>query len=175
MKLQGHKEVDRALAQALKEVDKALTALNRQAAGLVAKGSYEAAEEMLASGRAISEFRARVAGVRDEWRKLREASQGESGESTPMWKYYRPILQVLVELGGEAKRDALEERLFDMMQSEFQPADLVLMARGVPRWKVMVRRSRRAMVQESYIENGSGPWRITSAGKQAARSPTEVG
>jgi len=50
------------------------------------------------------------------------------------------------------------------------------MARGTERWQIMVRRSRKSLAAEGWIEDRSGPvWRITDAGRRAAEKPTKLG
>ena len=55
------------------------------------------------------------------------------------------------------------------MSATLQSADRDAMARGRERWRVMVRRARRHLVAEGWIEDRAGPaWRITDTGRQAA-------
>lgn len=48
------------------------------------------------------------------------------------------------------------------------PGDREPRGRGTERWQVMIRRARRHLVAEGWIESGSGEaWRITEAGRRA--------
>ena len=58
-------------------------------------------------------------------------------------KFYHPILKALVALGGEARRDGIEAYFESSFADKLLPADLKLMVRGVPRWKVMIKRARK--------------------------------
>jgi len=54
---------------------------------------------------------------------------------------------------------------------KLKPGDLDLLSGDRPRWKIMVRRARKAMREEGFIGDGvSTFWKITSAGRRAAKS-----
>ena len=62
------------------------------------------------------------------------------------------------------------------MAESLQAGDREAMARGTERWQIMVRRSRKSLAAEGWIEDRSGPvWRITDAGRRAAEKPTKLG
>jgi hypothetical protein len=66
----------------------------------------------------------------------------------------------------------LEAQVHRLMADRLHPADRESMARGSERWQIMVRRSRKALVTEGWIEDRTGPvWRITDAGRLAAEKP----
>jgi hypothetical protein len=89
-----------------------------------------------------------------------------------LWAYYQPILRALESLGGEAKRTPLMEEVEKLMAAEFKKGDRDLLSNGrLQRWQVMVLHARKHMVQEGWLESGSGfLWRITSSGRRAAKA-----
>jgi hypothetical protein len=88
-----------------------------------------------------------------------------------MWEYYQPILKALVALGGSAKLQALLPEAKRELDGILKAGDLELMANGRPRWEVIIRRSRKHMAKEGFIEASTGAtWRITTAGRRAAAS-----
>jgi len=165
--------VERALRSLRIAVERALRGLNQAAAQLMARGDYSAAEALASKGREIQQFQAEVGGLQQRWRELRgRAARKPKMSATPLWAYFQPILKALVQAGGECRRSDLEPRVERLLGSEMPPGDRATTRRGAERWRVMVRRARRHLASEGWIENGRGPiWRITDAGRRAAEKP----
>jgi hypothetical protein len=90
---------------------------------------------------------------------------------TPQWELYRPILQALVSLGGDASRKEIEAKLEEMIGGSFKAGDLAANSRGVPRWKILVGRSRKPLIERGFVSGENLlRWKITDKGEQAARS-----
>jgi hypothetical protein len=165
------------VAKALRSVrvaaQKALKGLNQAASQRMSKGDYSAAEGLAAKGKEIRQFQAEVEVVHKRWREVCGAGgRGSKKSVTPLWAYYQPILKAIVHLGGECRRTDLEAHVDRLMAESLQAGDREVMARGSERWQIMVRRSRKALVAEGWIENLTGPvWRITDPGRRAAEKP----
>jgi hypothetical protein len=136
----------------------------------MAKGDYESAETLATRGRAIREFLGAFDALIEQWRNLSDVDgRILTAASTPLWAYYQPILRALVDAGGAATRTELEPRVEQLMTGTFLLADRVEMARGRERWQVMIRRARRALAAEGWIEDGASKvWRITDSGRKTA-------
>jgi hypothetical protein len=147
--------------------------LNVAAGQRMAKGDYATAEILAARGKEIRQFQSEVEALRKRWREVCGATGGASGKAaTPLWQYYQPILQGLVQAGGECRQAELEKQVDRLMGAALQPGDRNAMARGRERWRVMVRQARRSLVAEGWIEDRSGKlWRITDSGRKAAEQP----
>jgi hypothetical protein len=144
----------------------------------MSRGEYAAAATLAERGRAIEEFASRAAAFRSEWRALwttKDAGEDEA-DRTPLWGFYQPILSALDACGGEASTQQIEEKLEASSESSLKGGDLKLTGRKrIPRWKIMIRRARRTMVKEKYLEDHSGKrWRITPLGRQAAQGTVKV-
>lgn len=168
--------VDRALRATRAAVKQALKGLNQAAAQQMARGDYSAAEALAQRGREIQQFQAQVDALHKCWRDLRggghQTSDKKSG--TALWSYYQPILRALAEAGGEARRRDLEPAVERLMSETLKPPDREPMARGLERWQVMIRRARKHMAAEGWIDDGAGPvWSITDTGRRAASKPLE--
>lgn len=168
-------EVDKALKATVRAVEKALDALNGQAGKLMSRGQYEKAESLAQTGREVMTFVQEVEALRTRWRALCRGPQAErkaKNEKTPLWTYYQPILRALEALGGEAKREPLMAEVEKLMAADFKASDRDPLSGGkFQRWQVMVLRARKHMVQEGWIESGGGfSWRITNAGRRAAKA-----
>ena len=170
------REVDSVLKQAGKAVKKCLEELHQHAAKAVAKGKYDVAEQLIAKGKEIQRFQTEVEDLIKHWRRLKGGAEGHEPlrESMPLWRYYKPILQALENLDGEATRAAIEPEVDKLMKSEFSPADTQRMARGRERWQVMIRRARKDLIKQGWLEDGTWKiWRITPAGRRAAQTDPE--
>lgn len=166
----------REVAQAIRAVRTTLKGslkeLNKTAGAAMAKGNYELGESLAARGREIQDFDAAVQELAARWKELRRtgATDRPDGEqTTPLWAYYQPILKALCECGGEARRTDLEPIVERLLADSFQSGDRTKMARGQERWQMMIRRARRHLRQEGWIEDHTGVvWRITGEGRRAA-------
>lgn len=166
--------VDKALRSARSAVKQALKGLNQAAAQRMGKGDYSAAEALAAKGREMQQFRAEVDALSNRWRELRqwEGRSDSKKTVTPLWAYYQPVLKALVEAGGEARGVELEPSVERLMNGLLQPGDREPLGRATVRWQVMIRRARKHLIAEGWIESRSGgAWRITDAGHRAAAKP----
>jgi hypothetical protein len=166
------REVEKALRSVRTEVQVALRELNLSASQAMGKGDYATGEVLAAKGREIRQYLAELEAVRQRWRDLRgSGANSPNNPAKPLWTYYQPILKALVDAGGESDRKELEPRVLRLLEIALQPQDRVLMAGGRERWQVMVRRARKHLVAEGWIEDTKGAvWRITEAGRGASTS-----
>ena len=169
------REVDQAIRGVRAAVMEALKGVNAAAAQVMTKGDYASAESLVAKGRELQEFQAEVDNLRMRWRELRGTGAGGGGAkepTSPLWFYYQPILKALVEVGGEARRAEIEPAVERIMASTFRRGDRDVLARGQTRWQRMIRRARKQLIAEGWLEESSGEvWRITAAGRQSAKKP----
>jgi nucleotide-binding universal stress UspA family protein len=153
----------------------ALKKTNQHAGSLLARGHYGAAEGLVAAARLARAFKEELEILRRKWRDVSAVGSGGSqapkSEQTPLWGYYRPILEALAVLDGQATLPDLERQLESSSPGIWKPGDLVVANHGRPRWKIMVKRARRAMVKEGWLElKPLKRWRLTDAGRKAAQS-----
>jgi hypothetical protein len=168
--------VARALRNVRTAAKKTLKGLNQVAGQRMSKGDYAAAETLAAKGREIRQFVQQSDELLRTWRGLSgrgaKTAGKLKGESTPLWAYYQPILKAIVTAGGECARDDIEAAFERSSDGFLQPADRQLMTGGRERWKVMIRRVRKPLRAEGWIQEGPGKtWKITAAGRRAAEQP----
>lgn len=168
----NRQQVRRAIVAVEREVKTSIRKLNQDAGSMLAKGRYDKAEDLVATAKSLQEFQAKAKALRTEWRALRRAArpvQPAKDKVTPLWEYYKLVLQCLQRLGGEAKRSQLERDFEAHCLGLLKPDDSSPTARGVPRWKKMIQRARQPMIQEGLLEKASGGvWCISAGGKKAA-------
>jgi hypothetical protein len=168
----GRREVDKALKQVRRSVKVARKATNQIAAKLLDKGNYSGAEALVARAMGLAAFQEEVEALSRRWREL--VSGGGLGASeklphTALWEYYRPVLQTIVSLGGDTKLTAILRHLEPSAGSLWKEGDLAPGPAGRPRWKSMVKKCRRPMVKEGWLDSHPiTSWRITEAGRRAA-------
>ena len=95
---------------------------------------------------------------------------------TPLWEYYQPILQALIDLAGTARIAEIESAVRLLMKDRLVKGDLSSMAKGRARWQVMIRRARKHMVKEGLLDSDTGmEWKITQQGRKAAAGENAKG
>ena len=95
----------RGVAQALRSVraaaDRSMKGLNQAASIRMTKGDYVTAEMLVAKGKEIRQFQSEVETLRKRWRGVCGAGSHAAKKSVaPLWVYFQPILQGLVQAGG---------------------------------------------------------------------------
>lgn len=173
MKVPKRAQVDNAIRGVKRQVRSTLKAVNLQAGKLLARGRYAEAEELVRIGRGIDAFEARVDDLRKEWRSLTTSAKAgrEGGEQTPLWRFYHPVVRALLSVGGTATLAELEKAVPPFLEGQATPADMAPGPRGVPRWKVMLKKSRRPMIKERFLEPVPGKrWQLSAEGKRLAQA-----
>lgn len=171
-RLTGTREVDKMLKAASRQLRKSVRQANLQAARLVSRGKYDRADELISLARGVTAFIPELDGLREKWQGV-GAQRGEriKGKRAPLWMYYRPIAQALIEVGGSASLAELNGVLEQSLQGVLQPVDLVVGADGQPKWSKVLGRARGAMIREGYLERGAtSRWTLSEQGRQLTKS-----
>ena len=137
----------------------------------MARGKYDAAAALAEKGKQIQLFGSELDSLAQRWKKIggRGTEDGNRKDVTPLWEYYRPILKAVVELGGDATRKEIEPLVEESMRGRFNERDMDIMQRGQYRWQLKIRRSRKHLIEEGWLEDNSHTrWIITESGRQAA-------
>jgi len=170
------REVNRALRNLKAAVRATQKGVNRAAGKMMSKGDYPGGEAMAGKGREVKEFTASVEELRKRWQAVCKSGGGagkaEKAKRTPEWAYFQPILRALRDAGGEARAVELEQLLERSLVPTLLPGDREIVGGGRERWRHMVRRARKHLAAEGWIESGAGPtWCITASGRKAADQP----
>lgn len=90
------------------------------------------------------------------------------GKLTAPKIFWRLILEVLVERGGQASRQQVHNDIKQKMKGQLKPGDYEVNRDGTPKWTKQVDYQRLAMVHEGLLQNGlpRGIWGITDLGRQ---------
>jgi hypothetical protein len=172
MKVPKRAQVDRAIRGVKLQARSTLRAVNLHAGKLLSRGRYAEAEELMRIGRSIDSFQVRIDDLRTAWREVSASSKSKRAaeERTPLWRFYHPIAKALLNIGGTGTRADLEKALPPFLQGLTTPADMTVGAKGMARWKVMLKRARRPMVKERFLEPvGGAKWVLSADGKRMAQ------
>jgi hypothetical protein len=91
-----------------------------------------------------------------------------TGNLTPPKEFWKPILETLVEKGGQTSVEEVVKSLERKMKSQLKPGDYELNRDGTAKWVKQVHFQRLAMVHEGLLGSDShrGVWAITNQGRQ---------
>ena len=165
--------IRKAFKATIREIKLALKEVNGRAGKYMARGDYARAQGTMEQAKQVQQF---ADDLRAFQKRLGQLRSGGAGPTTPknerhtQWEYYQPLLQCLIDFNGDATRDQLEKVFEQRFSSWLKLGDQVALPRGEPRWKVMIKRSKKHLVGEGFIVAPSHlMWRITPAGRKAAQ------
>ena len=170
MKVPGGANVNKSLMSLRKSLKECLAQVNQEAGMLLSKGRYARAESLVNVAKSVDTFHVEVAGLHTRWKEFKGEPQGTTKvPQTPLWEYYQPILQALVDFDGTARIAEIEPAVELLMKDRLVEGDLSIRGHGRARWQVMIRRARKHMVKEGLLDSETGKdWKITQQGRKAA-------
>ena len=160
--------------------------INQEGSLAMQKGDYDTAQAVIDFAKRLTAFRQKVSELEQEWSKLEDLRDREStevqrivskrffgkshkGEITPEEAYCRPILEVLVEMGGSGPTKEVLDRFGEKMKAVLKPKDYdplesdptQLRWRNAAQWA----RNKMANVDGRMKKNSPrGLWEISKAG-----------
>jgi len=178
--------VSSAFEMLLEEVEAEIDFVNNVGAKAFAARDYDRAREALERAGTLTAFRDKVAGLRREWDELAAVAESQEDEETkaqrrdlgrlrkglrtPEAAYYRPILEVLAEMGGAGETGEVLDRVGRKMKGLLKDVDFDPLASGPdnPRWRNAAQWARNAMVREGLLKADSprGVWQISDKGRE---------
>ena len=184
------KGVDEAFEILLEELEKLLDNLSKEGEKAFREKDFEKAKKLICDGEKIRNFRKSVESLQEEWQKSFSVQYPEQDSSsqhsekvieekreyakkrglkTHESKYYIPILEALVELGGSAETEVVLERVYQKMQGILNEFDLELLpSRREFRCINTAQWARLRLVKEGFLSSNSpfGIWEITDKGRE---------
>jgi len=124
---------------------------------------------------------AAIRGLGNAWAEVRDllpsepiksAEKSEVAGALPQSRYWKPLAQALLALGGKARTaDAITE-VGSLMAAELGPVDRELLSTGQVRWIANTRFARQRLKEHGLISRNSpsGVWELTDAGARWAAS-----
>lgn len=168
----------------LEEMETEIEFINQTGAKAFAARNYDAARAVLERADQVTAVREKLAALRVEWEKLAPAvstngtgarkngshdlARLQRGIRTRETVYFKPILQVLNQMGGVGDMADILERLPKLMKGTLTDIDFEPLAANseVPRWWNTAQWAQSAMVQAGLLKADSprGVWEMTEAG-----------
>ncbi len=174
--------VNAAFEILLEEIELIANRLNEEGAQAFKAGDYGTARRAIEEATRLSEFREKVKALQKEWasfpaqkpehRRARRTSRGRlpRGLRTPEDAFRGPILQALVELGGQAPLGKVLELVEKRMAHALTKHDLEPLPSNprMIRWRNTAQWCRNSLVREGLMKGDSpyGIWEISEAGRE---------
>ena len=161
----------------LEELEEERNTLSSKIADHATQGQFDEVVKLGQHGNQLEAFRSQVMNLRNEWSRQFATKPVKSvqkrrtrGLRTPQNAYYRPILEALMELGGQARAGDVIERVHPKVQhllNDYDREPLDSNPREV-RWQNAIHWARNDLREQGLIVSGSpqGVWEISSAGRR---------
>ncbi len=161
--------------------------INAEGAQAMHGGDYDTAQAVIDFAKRLTAFRSKVDALGQEWQQLEDLRDKASvevqkivskrffgkekkGEITPHMAYCRPLLEVLVEMGGSGKTKEVLDRLGAKMKPLLKAKDYEPHESDSKqiRWRNTAQWARNHMANEDGRMKEKSPrgiWEISSAGR----------
>jgi hypothetical protein len=168
----------------LEEIEAVANSIREAGSQAFQRGSYDEAQRMIEVATRLADFRDKVKGLQREWSDLfakhvpkvkrkgqrRKFEKLPRGLRTPEKAFRRPILEVLVELGGRARIDEVLRKVEERMQGVLNSSDLQPLPSNphTIRWQNTAQWCRYKLVREGLLKDDSprGIWEISERGRE---------
>jgi hypothetical protein len=159
-----------------------------EGADAMKSGAYDTATDVIDFAKKLLAFQSKVAGLQEEWEELENARDAatpevqqivskhffgkkKKGLITTQDEYCRPLLEVLVEIGGRGKTKAVLDRLGEKMKGTLKPIDYECHKSNDKqiRWRNTAQWARNKMVNNDgrmKKDTPNGIWEISDKGRQ---------
>ena len=179
-------EVGALFEALLEKIGLIANGLGEEVVAALRVGDYEGARHMIEHASRIAKFREKVQALQKEWESLcgKEESSVQSikrtnrgrlprGLRTPERAFQRPILEALVELGGEAPVGEVLKLVAKKMEPQLTRYDWESLPSNpkVVRWRNTAQWCRMVLVREGLMRRDTphGIWAISEEGREALR------
>ena len=184
--LEREREVKSAIELLLEEVGRTYDVLYQEAQKAVAIHDIDRSQHILEICRKVKAFKEKVENLKSEWdaifsgvvymptkncsgRKKENKSRLKRGLRTPEEKFILPILEALIELGGEAHARDVLKLVHAKMKNILNSYDYEdLSSNNQKRWENTALWVKYRMVKEGLLDRSvqRGVWRITEKGRK---------
>jgi hypothetical protein len=185
MKPEKHSSILAAFELLLEEVEDEIELVNQTGAKAFGEGDYEQVEAARRQAVRLTDFRHKVADLRQEWQSLsatfaptepdgkggrRDFGRLQRGVRTPEETFRLPILQTLVKMGGSGLVREVLAQVEKVVGQELSEADYETLPStpNTPRWYNTAQWARNSMVNEGLLRDNSprGTWEISEQGRE---------
>jgi restriction system protein len=176
---------EQAFSELRQIVDQRLEDVQADLASAVERERYERAQKLARWAQELAELCAELDSLAERVEHLLAATSTSGatgggrlpkGLKTSQSQYRIPILQTLVEMGGQADIKQVLERVRERMSEKFNEYDLATLSDGeTPRWRNTAQWARNAMREEGLIRDDTarGTWAISEKGRNWLEKHTD--
>lgn len=113
-------------------------------------------------------------GKRTRGKRPTRRTRAASGTLLPEQAYEKPLLQALVDAGGEAPYRSVVDAVGSTLEETLMPADFETLKSGGIRWHSRLQFVRLRLIERGELDRNAprGIWRITDTGRQALTNGT---
>lgn len=143
------------------------------------RSDFSTIQEAAGRGKTIQQEIDRLVALQRRWRGIvggesvtRRPKQVPQGAMLAQTAYRLPILQALVEMGGQGRTADVLDRVGELLEGQLSGMDHELVPSGTDvRWRNKARWARNTMVKEGLMASDSphGIWEITESGREVLR------
>ncbi len=163
-----------AINTLLQDLDTILLELNDKLLQLTSQKRLDEAQEVLNEAKRITNLQQKVQSLQDEWfrpvlGKRQSKVMTKADGRTPEWAFRIPILNALIDLGGNAHCQRVKNWIGLEMANQLTEADRETLSDGKTiRWENSVHWERQVLVDEGLLcpSRKVGIWEITPAGRE---------
>ena len=181
-------DVGEALALLSETLTEEEARIRDEGADAMKAGAYDTATEVIEFAKQLLAFQGKVASLVDEWEEIENAREAATPEVqkivskhffgkkkrgliTSQDDYCKPILEVLVEMGGRGKTKAVLDRLGEKMKGLLKPVDYECHKSNDKqiRWRNTAQWARNKMVNSDgrmKKDSSNGVWEISDKGRK---------
>ena len=181
-------DVGEALALLSETLTEEKTRIGDEGADAMKAGAFETARQVIEFAERLVAFQNKVAALADEWEDLENARDAatpevqqivskhffgkkKKGLITPQEDYCKPILEVLVEMGGKGKTKTVLDRVGEKMKGTLKPIDYESHKSNDKqiRWRNTGQWARNKMVNSDgrmKKDSPNGVWEISDKGRK---------
>ncbi|MBP6933131.1 MAG: hypothetical protein KBB87_07030 [Candidatus Methanofastidiosum sp.] len=174
-------EVNTAFEILLEEIEEVFNMLSKEGEVAFKGQDFDKAKKLIENGERLKAFREKVKSLQEEWqtifadqvpkgaRKRKIKARLKKGLRTPEKEFIRPILEVLVELGGKGEMRTVLDRVYQKMEDILNEYDMQSLS-SLPkqkRWENTAQWARNTMINKGLLKADSprGLWEITKEGE----------
>jgi restriction system protein len=183
---QDSDDVSAALLLLGESLEMEVQRINQEGSQAMQVGDYDTAQAVIDFAKRLTAFRARVNDLGEDWLQLEELrdkasvevqqivskrffGKSKKGQITSHLAYCKPLLEVLVEMGGSGSTKEVLDRLGEKMKNVLVAKDYESHESDAKqiRWRNTAQWARNQMVNEDGRMKKSSPrgvWEISSAG-----------
>lgn len=184
----SNNDVGEALALLSETLTEEEARIRDEGAEAMKSGAYDTATDVINFAKQLLAFQEKVSTLADEWEDLENAREAATPEVqkivskhffgkkkrgliTSQDDYCRPILEVLVEMGGKGKTKAVLDRLGEKMKATLKPIDYESHKSNDKqiRWRNTAQWARNKMVNSDgrmKKDSPNGTWEISDKGRK---------